>query len=140
MRHVLGLMIFVVLWPVSATGCVVSRVVDGDTLHLECGGVEHRVRLLGFDTPEVFHPQCAAERQAGQRASEVMRAVVATGPVTDVRFQGHDRYGRDLAAVAIGGRDVATLMLGSGLALPYAGHRHPDWCGILGLHAAVRAR
>lgn len=109
--------------------CHVTRVVDGDTLHLTCQGALHKVRLLGFDTPEVFHPGCAAERQAGERASAVMRGLVASGPVTSVRFEGRDRYGRDLGVVEIGGRDVAGVMLGSGLARPYQGGRHPDWCG-----------
>lgn len=116
----------------AMAGCQVSRVVDGDTLHLTCGGVRHRVRLLGYDTPEVFHPLCAAEGVAGKGATARLEGLVATGPVTGVRFAGRDRYGRDLASVEIGGRDIAGYMLASRLARPYGGRRHPDWCGILG--------
>ena len=111
--------------------CQVNRVVDGDTLHLTCGGVGHRVRLLGYDTPEVFHPLCAAEGMAGKRATARLAELVATGPVTGVIFAGRDRYGRDLASVKIGGRDVAGYMLASNLTRPYQGRQHPDWCGIL---------
>jgi micrococcal nuclease len=110
--------------------CQVSHVVDGDTLHLTCDGVRHKVRLLGFDTPEVFHPLCAAEARAGEAATRQLEALAASGPVTGVRFQGHDRYGRDLARVEIAGQDVAAVMLGSGLARAYQGGRHPDWCGM----------
>ena len=116
----------------AMAGCQVSRVVDGDTLHLTCGGVGHRVRLLGYDTPEVFHPLCAAEGMAGKRATARLAELVATGPVTGVRFAGRDRYGRDLVSVEIGGRDVAGYMLASNLTRPYQGRQHPDWCGILG--------
>ena len=112
-----------------AADCAVTRVVDGDTLHLTCAGTRHKVRLLGFDTPEVSRPGCADEAAAGARATEVLAALVATGPVTDVRFDGQDRYGRDLGALAIGGRDVAAVMLASGLARPYQGGRREGWCG-----------
>ncbi len=118
--------------PAPTASCQVTYVVDGDTLHLTCGGIPHKVRLLGYDTPEIYHPLCPAEKRAGEAATGLMRGLVASGPVTGVRFAGLDRYGRDLADVEIGGQDVATTMLRSALALPYAGHRHPDWCGILG--------
>lgn len=115
----------------QTSDCTVTRVVDGDTLHLTRGAVRHKVRLLGYDTPEITHPRCPAERVAGEKATDLMRAMVASGPVTHVRFAGHDRYGRDLADVEIAGQDVAAAMLASSLARPYQGHRHPDWCAIL---------
>ena len=120
-----------VVLPQDRPQCRVTGVTDGDTLRLTCAGVVHKVRLLGYDTPEIFHPGCPAEKAAGERATERLRVFVASGPVTAVRFQGRDRYGRDLAQVEIGGRDVAAFMLASPLALPYAGKRHPDWCALL---------
>lgn len=112
--------------------CQVTRVTDGDTIDLVCDGSRHRVRLLDMDTPEIFHPECGAELQAGQEARARLVALVAAGPVTAVRFQGHDRYGRDLARVSVAGQDLSQAMLASGLALPYAGRAHPDWCARLG--------
>ena len=111
--------------------CRVIRVVDGDTLQLDCGQGARRVRLLGFDTPEIRHPRCAAEAVAGRMAGAMLTGLVASAPVTGVQVTGQDRYGRDLASLAIGGQDVALFMLGTGLALPYQGHAHPDWCARL---------
>jgi micrococcal nuclease len=129
MRYLGALAVVLALWtgPVLA-GCKVARVLDGDTLTLLCGAQMLRVRLLGYDTPEVTRPRCAAERAAGQLATVRLRRLVAAGEVTQVRFAGHDRYGRDLAEVEIAGRDVAAHMLASSLALPYGGKRRPNWC------------
>ncbi len=111
--------------------CQVSRVTDGDTVNLVCDGSAHRVRLLGLDTPELFSPRCPAERAAGVQARSALLRLVAAGPVTSVRFQGTDRYGRDLARVSVAGRDLSQAMIDLGLALPYAGGRRPDWCARL---------
>jgi micrococcal nuclease len=113
----------------AAPSCQVTKVTDGDTLHMTCDGAKHKVRLLGFDTPEIYHPKCASEKAMGEEATRVMAALVASGPVTGVTFKGHDRYGRDLAWVEVGGRDVTTVMLASGLAVVYVPHRKMDWCG-----------
>ena len=115
----------------SGTGCAVTRVIDGDTLRLTCAGMVHKVRLLGYDTPETYRPACRAEKRAGDAATEVLRAFVASGPVTQVQFAGQDVYGRDLAHGQIGGRDATAMMLASGLAQPYRGHQRPDWCSLL---------
>ena len=129
---ILGLVVCGPTWAETprAAECTVTRMVDGDTLHLTCAGVRHKVRLLGFDTPEVSRPACATEAAAGAQATQVLRALVATGPVTALRFEGQDRYGRDLGALAIGGQDVAAMMLASGLARPYAGGRRKGWCWV----------
>jgi endonuclease YncB( thermonuclease family) len=131
MKHCLLVVLLAFAWPALAAPCQVTKVTDGDTIRMTCGRTAHRVRLLGFDTPEIFHPKCTAERQAGLQAARLMRRLVATGRVTQVEFKGRDHYGRDLAHVQIAGTDLASAMLASGLALPYAGHRHPDWCALL---------
>jgi micrococcal nuclease len=118
--------------PPLAETCRVTHIVDGDTIHLTCNGTLHKVRLLGYDTPEIYHPHCAAEKQAGDAATDLLRRLIESGPVTGVAFAGLDRYGRDLARVSIGGQDVSAHMLASPLALPYQGHRHPEWCARLG--------
>lgn len=114
------------------TGCRVTHVVDGDTVHLACPQVgEVKARLLGFDTPEIHSPDCREELAAGQQATAVLRQVLRSGPITAARFEGQDRYGRELVRLEVAGQDVARRMIESGLALPYSGGRHPDWCGML---------
>jgi len=115
----------------AAPVCRVTYVVDGDTVHMNCGGGAMKVRLLGFDTPEVFSPSCRREKAAGDAATRALTALVRSAPVTSAVFHGHDRYGRNLARVAIGGQEVAGYMIGLGLALPYHGHRRPNWCARL---------
>jgi endonuclease YncB( thermonuclease family) len=90
-----------------------------------------KARLLGFDTPEVYSPQCREELAAGQQATAVLQQILRSGPITAARFQGHDRYGRELVQLEVGGQDVARRMIASGYAVPYSGGRHPDWCGML---------
>jgi hypothetical protein len=65
----------------AATGdCRIIRVVDGDTVTLMCAedGMQS-ARLLGFDTPEKFSPQCTAEFLAAERAGWALRTLHPEG-------------------------------------------------------------
>lgn len=111
-------------------GCRVTQVIDGDTVALACPGeAPGRVRLLGFDTPEVFSPGCAAEALAGALATQKLRSLVWTGGRIEAIFRGHDRYGRRLAELQIDGTGVAQTMIASGHARPYDGAARDGWCG-----------
>jgi endonuclease YncB( thermonuclease family) len=83
--------------PGSAT---VTRLVDGDTLHVRIGGRDEDVRLLGIDTPETHKPNTPVEC-FGVEASRHLAALVPRG--TAVRLErdveARDRYGRLLAYV-----------------------------------------
>jgi micrococcal nuclease len=56
---------------------VISRVVDGDTLHVLAGGTEHTLRLIGVDTPEV-HPSDKLTRDA-HRTKQDEKTIVGLG-------------------------------------------------------------
>ncbi len=115
--------------PAPSPSCRVSRVVDGDTVYLNCAGLgQRKARLMGFDTPEVFSPRCREEKQLGDRATRFLRAQIAAASAMDFRFHGQDRYGRDLVRMRIDGRDLAGLMVAEGLAVRYNGGRRTDWC------------
>lgn len=110
--------------------CRVVRVIDGDTVDLDCAGAGAlRARLLGFDTPEVFSPACAAELALGTQATRALeRRIRASGDMR-IDLGGSDRYGRRLARLSLDGRDVAGPMIAEGLARPYDGGRRLSWCG-----------
>jgi micrococcal nuclease len=77
----------------------VTRVVDGDTIHVTLAGRDERVRFIGIDTPEVAHEGRPAEC-FGDRAADETRARLAGRSVRlafDVRLR--DRFGRLLAYV-----------------------------------------
>ncbi|MDZ4088145.1 MAG: thermonuclease family protein [Tabrizicola sp.] len=109
-----------------------TYIADGDTVHMTCPGTgEVKARLLGYDTPEVYSPGCTAELAAGRQATAILRQIVQSGPITDARFQGLDRYGRSLVRLEVAGQDVARQMISTGYAVPYSGGANPNWCRML---------
>ena len=86
----------------------VTRVVDGDTLHVDVRGRDVTVRLLGIDTPELHKPatpvECGARSAAAvmERLADGARVRLVGDPTQDDR----DRYGRRLAYVVVRGSGV----------------------------------
>ncbi|MGR3709684.1 MAG: thermonuclease family protein [Alterinioella nitratireducens] len=113
--------------------CRVTRVIDGDTVDMACGGsAPFRARLIGFDTPETYEPRCRAEADLGRQATVRLRAMVAAARATQADLRGTDRYGRRLVRLGLDGRDVGRGLIAEGLAVPYTGGRRIDWCDRLG--------
>ncbi|MDZ7905286.1 MAG: thermonuclease family protein [Cypionkella sp.] len=56
-----------------------------------------------------------------------MREILRGGQV-QIYPQGHDKYGRELVVITVGGAAVADAMIARGLAEPYAGAARRDWC------------
>ncbi len=116
--------IAVVLMLASAPAGAEWRAIDGDTI-VDTSTWE-KVRIMGVDTPEI-HARCQAEYEAAWRAQRFTAAQLAAGPVVLERHR-LDRYGRTLAVVRIGGRDLAELLIAAGLGRPYHGERRRGWC------------
>src|SRR5438876_10411040 len=75
----------------------VTRVVDGDTVHVAVAGRDEKVRLIGIDTPEIG--QCdAAKATVLARQLAQGRPVKLVGDPTQAT---RDRYGRLLAYVGL---------------------------------------
>jgi endonuclease YncB( thermonuclease family) len=111
-------------------GCRVVGIVDGDTIGLHCPGKIGIVsgRILGFDTPEIFSPRCLSETVRGVVAKWDLRLALWHADTIGVGRRGHDRYGRELVLVSVDGQDIATRMIGAGVARPYGGGRRQGWC------------
>jgi endonuclease YncB( thermonuclease family) len=107
--------------------CRVSGVVDGDTVNLFCvGRGTVRARIVGYDTPELFSPRCAAE--AAERARQALATWAWHATSTEVAFLGRDRYGRGLVEMRLSGQRVAAGMVGGGYGRRYLGHLRGSWC------------
>ncbi|WBY17266.1 hypothetical protein PF049_03650 [Erythrobacteraceae bacterium WH01K] len=118
---------FVLCGQGGASACVI----DGDTVALGPFDQRRRVRLTGFDAPEM-NGACAGEREAAQRARAALlvwlnaeRAYVDGGEQPP-----RDRYGRELrAASRADGSLLADVMIESGLAQGSGwGAASIDWC------------
>lgn len=91
--------------------CIVSRVVDGDTVWCTEG---RKVRLLLMDAPE------RDQAPFGARSRAALLAMLPVGSMAQLEFdiQRHDRYGRELAYVYnAAGRLVNEEMLRAGYAV-----------------------
>jgi endonuclease YncB( thermonuclease family) len=107
-----------------------APVVDGDTVRID--GV--RMRLLDIDAPEIFHPRCARESNAGAAAKARLAQLLAAGPMQLADSGEHDRYGRPLVRISVNGQDLGQILLQEGLAVvwrpgPAAWEaRRQHWC------------
>lgn len=133
----------VIAWLVIASGCAVLffanratqestevsisaaglRVIDGDTVGLADG---RRVRLIDYQTPEIFEPRCPEERALGVKATQRLRQLIQGGQV-EVRLvacscdprDANCNYGRECGRLSVDGMDVGSTLISEGLAKPY---------------------
>lgn len=89
----------------------VVRVVDGDTIIVELGGREERVRYIGIDAPESVQPEQPVEC-FGPEAADANAELVDGESVHLLRdVTDRDRFGRLLRYVYVGGdEDDGTLV------------------------------
>ena len=87
------------LGPGARFAATVTRVVDGDTVHVRVGDRVETVRYIGMDTPETVKPN-APVQCFGKAASAANRRLV-DGQRVRLRLDAEprDRYGRLLAYV-----------------------------------------
>lgn len=106
-------------WQVPAT---LVSIHDGDTITvvLDLGwriSFTSSVRLYGCNAPELSTPE-------GVAARDYVRSLIAPGDqltvVSHKMLGATEKYGRVLGSVTIpGGRDLSTLMIETGHAVPY---------------------
>jgi micrococcal nuclease len=95
---------------------LVTRVIDGDTVEVEFDGGRDDVRYIGIDTPESVKPDSPVEC-FGPRAAAVNTRLVE-GKTVRLVFDAERRdvYGRLLAYVYLGRRQVNVILVRMGLA------------------------
>src|SRR6266478_1145761 len=103
------------------------HVIDGDTIR-----VHHQkpdVRLVGFNAPETRRAACDAEAELGAKATRRLRELVRTSDL-DFDFvpcacqpgtEGTQacNYGRRCGTLKVHGRDVGSILIEEGLAVPF---------------------
>jgi micrococcal nuclease len=112
---------------IPSTGTV-SRVVDGDTLHVDVGPRSITVRVLGIDTPETVKPgtpvQCGGPQASAFAHQWLDHQTVRL--VSDPTQSDVDIYGRELRYVRkLDGTDYSVAVTVAGWAKPYVFHHKP---------------
>lgn len=100
--------------------------VDGDTVDID----GERIRIANIDTPEIGGAKCSTERRLGLQAKQRTAELMQGKPIRILRGdhgRDVDRYGRTLARIEIGGKDLGEVLIGEGLARKWTGKRRP-WC------------
>jgi endonuclease YncB( thermonuclease family) len=109
------------------------RVIDGDTIEVRAQvwlgqEIEVRVRLAGVDVPEM-KATCEAERATALEARNLVVQAVAGTRVQLVNVPGDKSFGRVIAnVVTTAGEDLSSVLLASGLGVPYRGGRRVTGC------------
>lgn len=86
---------------------------DGDTIRVTAAnGQKVTIRLACIDAPET------AQGESGTVATQTLKQLLASGPL-EIRPQAVDRYGRTVAEVYAGGRNVNLEMVRMGAAYAY---------------------
>jgi micrococcal nuclease len=103
------------------------EVMDGDTVRI----AGERVRLIGFDTPEITEGQyrCDYERAWGERAAARLVQILDSGSIDIEYRKRRDIYNPPLARLRVDGQEVGQILIREHLAVRYSG-RGPkmDWC------------
>jgi len=108
--------------------CRVCEVYDGDTITLIMkfrGKYEKfKVRMAGYDSPEMKPPLSDPNRQkeiaAAIQARDVLKTMILD-KVVDGECHGTDKYGRLIMTIFYKGRNINQTMIDCGYGLPYDG-------------------
>ena len=86
---------------------------DGDTLRVQDRGSTITVRLACIDAPEM------AQSPWGQQARQQLQPLAPVGSTVELRVKATDRYGRTVAELGRGGRNLNQALVASGAASVY---------------------
>jgi endonuclease YncB( thermonuclease family) len=92
--------------------CSVRKVFDGDTVTASCEQGRLKVRVYGIDAPEM------GQKPWGEWSRDLMRGRIPSGKVR-LQIMDIDRYGRVVARIFDGDRDLGLSMVRDGGAVVY---------------------
>jgi micrococcal nuclease len=101
----------------SLTTARVTRVVDGDTIHVDIDGDETTIRLIGIDTPEKDGPFTEEECFGREASAYTERALTGREVLLEFDVERLDRYDRTLAYAWIDGRLFDERIVADGYAM-----------------------
>jgi micrococcal nuclease len=91
--------------------CQVTKIIDGDTIRVDCGGVSDRIRLCGIDSPE--------KKQAYSKEAKALIVQLLKGGTVEMVEVERDHYQRMVAEVYVGKTFVNVELVKAGLAYEY---------------------
>ena len=100
------------------------RVIDGDTFAMN--GV--KFRLIGYDAPESYRPQCERERRLGEAAKRRLDQILRGPGPFEIIPGKRDKYGRGPVSIVVDGQTIADMMIEAGLGRAYSGGPRESWC------------
>lgn len=111
---------------------------DADTITVQIPdvhpylGENASVRINGIDTAEM-KGEAPCEKEAALEARVLVLTKLTNAKRVHLENIGREKFGRILADVKVDGKDIAKMLLDSGLATEYHGEKKTvrDWCAIL---------
>ncbi len=103
--------------PGALVVATVTRVVDGDTIHVSLDGGDTTIRLIGIDTPERDGPYTYEDCFGPEASAYTERALAGRRIELEFDVERTDRYDRTLAYVWVGGRLFDEQIVADGYAV-----------------------
>lgn len=97
----------------ASPGATVLSIGDGDTITVRDQGQKRKVRLACLDANEM------SQRPWGQQARAQLQQLAPVGSTVQLKVRTTDRYGRTVAEVFDGGRNINQALVASGAAFVY---------------------
>ncbi len=137
MRNLSFLILLLSLSFALETTAIVTKVTDGDTLHITVGKEDVKIRILYIDTPEKYGGakldkdakkagiSTKDEQDLGQLSSAYASKFFQKGDTVIINSDKKDQYGRTLGTVKKNGIDYSTQIIKDGYACIYKKTKYP---------------
>lgn len=120
-----------------ATEAIVTKIVDGDTIHVKMNGKEEKIRIIYIDTPEKYGGaklekdakkagiSADREQDLGKLSSGYAAKFFQKGDKVNVTSDKKDQYGRMLGTVSKNSVYYSTQIIKDGYSCIYKKAKYP---------------